>query len=70
VTWTISNIGADTGNTSWFDDIWLSDQPVLGVVGAKQWELEDFQQTGGLAAGQSVTFTHTYQLAPNLSGKY
>ena len=66
----MSNIGADTGNVSWLDDVWLSDQPVLNAPGAHQWELESFQQTGGLAAGQSTTFTHTYQLAPNLFGKY
>jgi VCBS repeat-containing protein len=70
VAWTVSNIGADTGNTSWNDDVYLSDQPVLGAPGATQWLLEDFQEAGGLAAGQSISFTHTYQLAPNISAKY
>jgi hypothetical protein len=70
VSWTVTNLGADTGNTTWYDDVWLSDQPLLNALGAHQWQLDHFQETGGLAAGQSTTFTETYQLAPNLFGKY
>ncbi|WP_334399784.1 CARDB domain-containing protein [Bradyrhizobium sp. AZCC 2289] len=70
VSWTVTNSGADTGNTSWKDEVWLSDHPTLNAPGAVQWQLEAFNQTGGLAAGQSASFTHTYQLAPNVFGKY
>src|SRR5262249_49864507 len=66
-----SNIGhGETGDVAWFENVWLSDQPTLNTLGATNWLLDSVMRTGGLVAGESVTTTRTYNLAPSVTGKY
>jgi CARDB len=70
VSWNVANLGVDTGNSTWQDYVWLSDQPNLYAANANKWLIGSYSETAGLADGQSETISQTYRLAPNLSGSY
>src|SRR5207253_1886074 len=70
VQWTVQNQGTSpTEDAILFDDIYLSDNPVL-VPGAAQWYLGTIEHDGVVSAGDAYTAQHTFQLSPEISGKY
>ncbi|RUZ17283.1 CARDB domain-containing protein, partial [Mesorhizobium sp. M7A.F.Ca.CA.001.09.1.1] len=71
VKWTVGNAGpGDTGDVGWVERIWISDRPTLGDVGAKEWLLESFDRSGGLAVGETATGERTYNLSPAIQGHF
>jgi RHS repeat-associated protein len=68
VTWTVRNNGADTGNQSWYDAIYLSRDQIFDrstdiYLGYKT-------QAGNLTSGQSYTETQSFTIPQGLSGPF
>jgi YD repeat-containing protein len=71
VAWTVQNQGTSpTEDATLFDDVYLSDQPTLNAPGADQWFLGKVEHDGIVASGASYNAQATFQLSPEISGKY
>ena len=71
VGWTVQNQGTSpTEDSTLFDQVYLSDQPNLNAPGANQWFLGSVEHDGVVASGGSYSAQATFQLSPEISGKY
>src|SRR5208283_1619801 len=71
VNWTVQNQGTSpTEDAILFDQVYLSDQPTLNAPGADQWLLGTIEHDGAVNVGGSYNATATFQLSPEISGKY
>ena len=69
VSWTVTNQGTSpTEDSVLFDQVYLSNHPVLNAPGAKQWFLGTVEHDGVVLAGGSYTAQQTFQLSPEISG--
>ncbi|MGA2068563.1 MAG: CARDB domain-containing protein, partial [Thermoguttaceae bacterium] len=71
VQWTVTNQGGSaTEDSVLFDQVYVSDQATLNAPGAHQWLLGTVEHDGAVAAGGSYTAQQTFQLSPEVYGKY
>src|SRR5205823_2780600 len=71
VQWTVQNKGSSsTEDASLFDQVYLSDNPTLGVPGARQWFLGSVRHDGVVPVNGSYTSRVTFPLSPEIAGKY
>ncbi len=69
ISWTVRNDGQGTASGG-YDDLTLSDSPVLDAPGAQQFNLGRFNAPMDLAFGQSYTQDQTLILEPAAKGQY
>ncbi len=71
VSWTVQNQGTSpTEDSILFDQVYLSDQSTLNAPGATQWLLGTIEHDGGVIAGGSYAAQATFQLSPEVSGRF
>lgn len=76
VQWTVQNKGTSpTEDGILFDQVYLSDKPTFvppnsGQNIGNQWYLGTVEHDGALASNGSYTAQHTFQLSPEIAGKY
>src|SRR5262249_30207899 len=71
VSWTVLNKGTSpTEDATLYDEVYLSDQPVLNAPGARQWFLGNIEHDGFVGPGQIYNAQATFALSPEISGKY
>jgi hypothetical protein len=71
VSWAVKNQGAGaTAENGWVDSVYLSDKPTLNAPGARQWYLGGVTHTGALDSDAGYTAQQTFDLSPEVSGRY
>ncbi|MBL8533517.1 MAG: putative Ig domain-containing protein, partial [Betaproteobacteria bacterium] len=70
MSWTIANVGEGAATGGWYENVYLSDNPVLDAQGAKQFFLGQFQPVKALNPNEAYTNTQTIWLEPSAKGQY
>src|SRR5262249_5096474 len=71
VSWTVQNQGTSpTEDATVFDQVYLSDQPVLDAPAASEWLLGNIEHDGVVGPEQTYNAHATFALSPEISGKY
>ncbi|MDH4349648.1 MAG: hypothetical protein OEW56_00680, partial [Gemmatimonadota bacterium] len=68
--WTVANLGPGVAEGGWFDEVYLSDQPVFDPADINNFLLGRFEPVKALASGETYTNEQTLRLTPTAKGQY
>jgi hypothetical protein len=68
--WTVGNLGPGAATGKWYDEVYLSDNPVFDIADPHKFGLGRFEPLKPLGPGETYTNTQTLVLSPAAKGRY
>ncbi|MFH1842063.1 MAG: CARDB domain-containing protein [bacterium] len=68
--WTVGNLGPGAADGRWYDEVYLSNQPVFDETDPDKFLLGRFDPVSSLGPGEAYTNTQTQLLSPAVKGQY